>query len=157
MNTTQMPTSQDTRIEEAFGQPLAVLYARAAAGSATPGVQRALELRSFLAVIEDQAAKTRERVHQATRPADSLYGISPADLRFDVSFLEATLKAGVKHRETLEELLRATPAVASQPRRPVRFTQAKAAAVSVPGSGLTAQPGAVQDALGETGAGRHRR
>lgn len=151
-----MPTSQDAVIEEAFGQRLPVLYARAAAGTATPAVHRALELRSFLAVVEDRAKATRARIHQATGTAAGLYELSTDDLRFDVSFLDASLRAGRKYVDALQEFVRTLPDQVPS-RRPVSFSQHMAPARAVAEGGLTAQAGAIGEAAGQVRAGRHRR
>ncbi len=135
-----MPTSQDAGIEEAFGRPLAELYAQAAAGTAVPGVQQVLELRSFLAVVEDQAAKARDRIHQATGPAADPQAVPLADLRFRTDLLEAALEVGAKYRRALQDLVRTGPGRSSPaPRRPVQFDQSKIAEVFGPGGGVTAQ------------------
>nr|WSX75887.1 hypothetical protein OH826_19740 [Streptomyces sp. NBC_00899] len=157
MNTNEMPTTQDTAIVEAFGSPLAVLYSQAAAGAAEPALQGVLELRSFLALVEDQAAKIRFRIGQAVDPAGDLYAFSGQDLRFQTALLEAALDTGRKYGQTLQELLLATPAQSPPSRRPVQFTQSKIAAISAPDGGLTSRTATPLEPATGVGAGRHRR
>jgi hypothetical protein len=157
MNAAEMPTTQDTAIVEALGRPLSVLYAQAAAGTVEPMVQRVLELRSFLALVEDQAGKTRDRIRQATDPAGDPYSVSAQHLRFQTELLEAALEVGRTYGQTLRELLAATPTDSPPSRRPVQFTQSKIAAISPRDGGLTARPGPAGEPAVEVGAGRHRR
>lgn len=157
MNSSELPTTQDTAIVEALGRPLDVLYAAAVAGTAEPAVQRVLELRSFLALVEDQAGKIRDRIRQAVDPAGDLYGVSAQDLRFQTALLEAALDIGRTYGQTLQELLAVKPPVSPPNRRPVQFTQSKTAAIAAPGGGLTARPGPAGEPAAEVGAGRHRR
>lgn len=152
-----MPTTQDGAIVEALGRPLTVLYAQAASGTVEPMVQRVVELRSFLALVEDQAVKTRDRIRQAVDPAGDLYSVEPRHLRFQAELLEAALEVGRTYGQTLQELLAATPTPSPPSRRPVQFTQSKIAAISVPGGGLTARPGPAGEPAAGAGAGRHRR
>ncbi|MGW2585322.1 hypothetical protein ACWCYZ_29070 [Streptomyces virginiae] len=109
MSTWTKPSSQDTHLEEAFGTPVAQLYAAAAAGTATPGVRRALELRSFLALAEEQAARVRDRVHQHTAPDADMSTLSASELRFDSQWMDAALSARTQYVTALRELLRAMP------------------------------------------------
>lgn len=157
MNATEMPTTQDAAIEESLGRPLAVLYARAAASIADPAVQRVLELRSFLAVVEDQAGKARDRIHQATGPQGGLYDLSAQDLRVQTALLEAALETGRTYAQTLQELIQTRSAGMSPRRRPVQFAQPRIAALPAPDGGLTARPGTALEPAVEVGAGRHRR
>ncbi|WUH90344.1 hypothetical protein OG900_09680 [Streptomyces sp. NBC_00433] len=157
MNSAEMPTTQDTAIVEALGRPLDVLYAQAAAGTVDPMVQRVLELRSFLALVEDQAGKTRDRIRQAVDPEGDLYGVSAQHLRFQTELLEAALEVGRTYGQTLRELLGAPPTDSPPGRRPVQFTQSKIAAISAPGGGLTVRPGPAAEPAVEAGVGRHRR
>lgn len=155
MNAAEMPSTQDAVIVEAFGRPLAVLYARAAAGTVEPAVQRVLELRSFLALVEDQAAKVRQRILQAVDPAGDLYAFSGQDLRFQSAMLEAALDTGRTYGKTLRGLLPAGVAHSAPSRRPVQFTQSKIAAISAPDGTLAARPGTALPAA-EASTGRHR-
>lgn len=157
MTSAEMPTTQDRAIVNALGRPLDVLYARAAAGTADPVVQRVLELRSFLAVIEDQAGKARDRIHQATGPHNDLYGLSGQDLRFQTALLEATQEAGRRYEQMLRELLPAMSTPTSSQRRPAQSTQSKIAAISPLDGGLTARPGLVGEPAAGVSAAHHRR
>jgi hypothetical protein len=157
MTSAEMPTTQDTAIVNALGRPLDVLYARAAAGTADLVVQRVLELRSFLAVIEDQAGKARDRIHRATGPLNDLYGLSAENLQFQTALLEAAQAAGRRYEQMLRELLPAMSAPAPSQRRPVRFTQSKIAAISPLDGGLTARPGRAGEPAAGVSAARHRR
>lgn len=144
MTTSTKPTSQDARLEEVFGAPLAQLYAAAAAGTATPAQQRALELRSFLALAEEQVTRVRERVHRNTAPDADMDSLSPSELRFDSEWMDAALSARAQYVTALSQLLRSMPPPDS-PRPPsrVRFNQNKIttrAAPSVPP--LAADPAA---------------
>jgi hypothetical protein len=156
MNSTEMPTTQDTAIVNAFGLPLDVLYARAAAGTADPGVQRVLELRSFLAVIEDQAGKARDRIHRATGPQDGLYSLSGPDLRFRIALLESAQAVGRRYEQMLRELLPAMSTPAPSQRRSEQFAPSEIAAISPLEGGLTVRPGPGGELAGVS-AGRHRR
>lgn len=157
MNAAEMPTTQDTAIVEAFGRPLDVLYGQAAAGTVEPMVQRVLELRSFLALVEDQASKIRDRIRQGVDPAGDLYGMDPRHLWFQTDLLEAALETGRTYGQTLRELLGAPPTDSPPTSRPVQFTQSKIAAISASGGGLTVRPGPAGERTVEMGAGRHRR
>jgi hypothetical protein len=157
MSVTEMPTSQDAAIVEALGRPLAVLYAGATAGTAEPVVQRVLELRSFLALVEDQAAKIRDRIRHAVDPAGGLYSVSLQDLRFQTALLEAALDVGRTYGQTLQELLAATPTPCPPRHRPAQFTQSRITAVFGPDEALTAQRPVPAGAPREASAGRHRR
>jgi hypothetical protein len=158
VSSADLPSSQDSRIEEAFGEPVTRLYAQAMAGSADPGVQKALELRSFLAVVEDQAVRTRDSIHQATDPAGELHAVSGADLRFDVRFLEATLKSAGKYIETLDELIRDVKAQPTPDRKRVRFEQPVIRALALPGGEPTTKPStAAATPQPDSGGHHHRR
>jgi hypothetical protein len=157
MNAAEMPSTQDAAIAEALGWPLAVLYSRAAAGTVEPRAQRVLELRSFLAVVEDQAGKARDRIHHATGPQGDLYRLSPQDLRFHASLLEAAQAAGRLYDQMLRELLPEMPAPNAAQHRAVQFTPSKIAAISPREGGLAARPGQVGGPAAGVDAGRHRR
>lgn len=109
MSTSTKPSSQDAHLEEVFAAPVAQLYAAAAAGTATPAAQRALELRSFLALAEEQVARVRDRVHRYTAPDADMGTLSASELRFDSQWLDAALSARTQYVTALRELLRAMP------------------------------------------------
>ncbi|MFD8978630.1 hypothetical protein [Streptomyces sp. NPDC059564] len=109
MSTWTKPSSQDAHLEEAFGTPVAQLYTAAAAGAATPAAQRALELRSFLALAEEQVARVRDRVHRNTAPDADMGTLSASELRFDAQWMDAALTARTQYVTALRELLRSMP------------------------------------------------
>ncbi|GAA2643742.1 hypothetical protein GCM10010425_59020 [Streptomyces spororaveus] len=126
MSSSTKPTSQDTHLEEVFGAPLARLYAAAAAGTATPAEQRALELRSFLALAEEQVAHVRDRVHQYTAPDADMSTLSASELRLDSQWMDAALSARTQYVTALDQLLRSMPPPGSpRPESRVRFNQPK--------------------------------
>ncbi|MFZ3470423.1 hypothetical protein ACODT4_15340 [Streptomyces sp. 2.9] len=126
MSTSTKPTSQDAHLEEVFGAPLARLYAAAAAGSATPAEQRALELRSFLALAEEQVARVRDRVHRYTAPDVDMSTLSASELRFDSQWMDAALSARTQYVTALDQLLRSMPPPGSpRPESRVRFNHHK--------------------------------
>lgn len=112
----------DGRLQEVFGAPVAELYATATGPDAPPALTRALELRSFLALAEEQVARVRDRVHEAMAPDRDMDELSASDLRFDAQWLEAALDARDGYRAALGELLRTMPPP-DQRGRPVRTSQ----------------------------------
>ncbi|MFJ8676304.1 hypothetical protein [Streptomyces sp. NPDC093589] len=143
MSVTAKATSQDARLEAAFGAPVPELYAQATSPGASPALVRALELRSFLAVAEEQVARVRDRIHQATSPSRGMGELSADQLRCDAQWMEAALAGRDGYVAALGELLKTMPPPAPQPRRPMRFTQPKAT-VSVPPAPAAAPAGAVR-------------
>ncbi|MEC3997178.1 hypothetical protein VSR01_28220 [Actinacidiphila sp. DG2A-62] len=156
MNTAEMPTTQDARIEAAFGQPLAVLYARAQAGTAQHPVDQVLELRSFLAVVEGHASAARERLHQATDPRrGGLYDMPLQDLRFQTDLLEAALGTGRRYGRAVAELLAGLTRDTVPVDRPALY--AKAAEPPAPAAEPAAVPETIRGEAVGAGTGRHRR
>ncbi|WP_420036059.1 hypothetical protein ACN2WE_30995 [Streptomyces sp. cg28] len=103
-------SSRDAALEEAFGDvELAELYAQAARGEASAALYRALELRSFLAVAEEQVARVRDRVHAATDPDGDMGDLSAEDLRWDAQWLDAALAGRDGCTAALDEVLRTMP------------------------------------------------
>ncbi|MFD9073297.1 hypothetical protein [Streptomyces lasiicapitis] len=102
-------TSRDAALQEAFGAEVAELYAQAARGEANAALQRALELRSFLAVAEEQVARVRDRAHAATAADADMDDLSAADLRWDADWLEAALAGRDGYTAALDALLRTMP------------------------------------------------
>ncbi|MFG2483442.1 hypothetical protein ACGFSI_11880 [Streptomyces virginiae] len=126
MSTSTKPTSQDANLEEVFGAPLARLYVAAAAGTATAAVRRALELRSFLALAEEQVARVRDRVHRYTAPDTDMGALSASELCFDSQWMDAALSARTQYVTALDQLLRSMPPPGSpRPESRVRFNQNK--------------------------------
>ncbi|MCX4659171.1 MULTISPECIES: hypothetical protein [Streptomyces] len=119
------PTSQDAMLEQAFGAPIHQLYVAAAGTGASAALRRALELRSFLALAEEQVVRVRDRVHQATAPGRDLGELSADALRFDAQWMEAALSARDGYVTALTGLLRSMPPSAPAAGRPVEFTQAR--------------------------------
>ncbi|MFD4577456.1 hypothetical protein ACFWNK_34265 [Streptomyces sp. NPDC058417] len=117
----------DADLHTAFGETVPGLYEAAAASDASPALVRALELRSFLALIEEQVARVRDRVRADMDPDRDMGDLSADKLRFDAQWLDAALEARDGYRAALGELLRTMP----EPRqraRPVRTAQLKATA-----------------------------
>ncbi|MEU3599278.1 hypothetical protein ABZ714_11180 [Streptomyces sp. NPDC006798] len=106
MSVTDRPSSQDDALEAAFGAPVDQLYATAEPGAS---LRRALELRSFLVLAEEQVARARDRVHQSTDPGRDLSELSADALRFDAQWIEAALNARAGYRTALDHLLRTMP------------------------------------------------
>lgn len=143
------PSTQDARLEEVFGAPLAQLYAAATAGRATPAEQRALELRSFLALTEEQVAGVRARVHRSTAPDADMDTLSASDLRLDSEWMDAALSARTEYVAALDQLLRSMPPQGA-PRQPsrVRFNQNKITTRAVPATPPLALEPAAKGARG---------
>ncbi|MGW2046230.1 hypothetical protein ACWCPF_13750 [Streptomyces sp. NPDC001858] len=140
-------STMDAHLHKVFGSPVSELHEAAAGHDASPAVARALELRSFLALTEEQVARVRDRVH-ADMDSDRDMGALSADkLRSDAQWLEAALDARDNYRAALGELLRTMPPQDRQA-RPIRMTQLKATA-TLPSSAAPAPPRA--------GAARARR
>ncbi|WP_406346492.1 hypothetical protein OH787_06200 [Streptomyces sp. NBC_01547] len=123
MSASTKPTSQDAHLEEVFGTPVAQLYAAAVAGTATPAEHRALELRSFLALAEEQVALVRDRVHRYTAPDADMGTLSASELCFDSQWMDAALSARTQYVTALRELLRAMPPPGTAREGPPQFTQ----------------------------------
>ncbi|WP_277441070.1 hypothetical protein [Streptomyces sp. SPB162] len=137
----------DADLQKGFGNPVPELYEAAAGDDASPALARALELRSFLALAEEQVARVRDRVHADMDPDRDMGELSADKLRFDAQWLEAALEARDGYRAALGELLRTMPPPAQQA-RPVRTAQLRATA-TLPLSAARAPPRA--------GAARARR
>jgi hypothetical protein len=116
-------TTMDADLQKVFGRPVLELYEAAADHDASPALARALELRSFLALTEEQVA----RVHADMDPDRNLGELSADKLRFDAQWLDAALEARDACRAALGELLR-TPPPPAQQARPVRTAQLRAPA-----------------------------
>ncbi|MFD4829192.1 hypothetical protein ACFWPV_04945 [Streptomyces uncialis] len=125
MSVTSRPTSQDTALEEAFGAPLHHLYIAATAPGASAALLRALELRSFLVLAEEQVVRVRDRVHQATDPGRDLGELSADALRVDAQWLDAALSARDGYLTAVTGLLRSMPPPGPSAGRPVEFAQAR--------------------------------
>ncbi|MEU8482361.1 hypothetical protein [Streptomyces sp. NPDC048641] len=109
MSVIDKSTSRDAALQEAFGAEVADLYAQAARGEANAALWRALELRSFLAVAEEQVARVRDRAHTALAADWDMDDLSAEDLRWDADWLEAALAGRDGYTAALDELLRTMP------------------------------------------------
>ncbi|MET9374019.1 hypothetical protein ABZX98_07695 [Streptomyces sp. NPDC002992] len=115
MTSTRKPSSQDEALESIFGAPLADLYAQAVRPGASPALVRALELRSFLALAEEQVVRVRDRVHASMAPDGDLDSLSAEALQSDVHWLEAALDGRRGYRRALDSLLSAMPPPTPRP------------------------------------------
>ncbi|MFD3910037.1 hypothetical protein, partial [Streptomyces sp. NPDC058603] len=118
------PSTGDGRLQDVFGAPVAELYETATGADVSPAVTRALELRSFLALAEEQVARVRDRVHDAMAPDRDMSELSAQDLRFDAQWLHAALDARDGYRAALDGLLRTMPPPGQQ-HRSVQMAQHK--------------------------------
>ncbi|WP_329430253.1 hypothetical protein [Streptomyces anthocyanicus] len=121
----------DADLQKVFGNPVPELYEAASGHDAPPALARALELRSFLALTEEQVARVRDRVHADMDPARDMGELSADTLRFDAQWLEAALEARDGYRAALGELLR-TMSPPDRQARPVRTAQLRATATLHP-------------------------
>lgn len=142
MSVTDKTSSQDGLLEGAFGAPIPDLYRQAVGPDASAALLRALELRSFLVVAEEQVARVRDRVHQATSADRDMNELSADDLRFDAQWMEAALAGREGYVAALGQLLRAMPPPGPVPRRPGRLTQPTTTAL--PPAPADARAGAVR-------------
>ncbi|MER7315993.1 hypothetical protein [Streptomyces halstedii] len=125
-------STMDAELQKVFGPPVPELYEAAAAGpDASPALARALELRSFLALTEEQVARVRDRVHTDMDPDRDMGDLSADKLRADAQWLEAALDARDSYRAALGELLRTMPPP-GQLARPVRMAQLRTTATLSP-------------------------
>ncbi len=109
-------STMDDDLQKVFGKPIPELYEAAAGQDASPALARALELRSFLALTEEQVVRVRDRVHADMDPDRDMGELSADKLRFDAQWLEAALEARDGYRAALGELLRTMPPPAQQAR-----------------------------------------
>ncbi|GAA2254728.1 hypothetical protein GCM10010232_49880 [Streptomyces amakusaensis] len=121
MSVTDRPSSQDTALTEAFGAPVRRLYATATAPGASAALRRALELRSFLVLAEEQVARVRDRVHAAMDPSRDQGTLSADALRMDAEWLQAALEARAGYRTALDSCCAPCPGPARRP-VPRRFS-----------------------------------
>ncbi|OXY93456.1 hypothetical protein [Streptomyces diastatochromogenes] len=102
-------SSADDRLHQVFGAPVGDLYTAAIRPDASPALSRALELRSSLALAEEQVARVRDRVREAMVADRDMDELSAEDLRMDAQWLEAELDARDGYRAALDDLLRTMP------------------------------------------------
>ncbi|MFF0509176.1 hypothetical protein ACFYUH_37100 [Streptomyces fimicarius] len=131
-------SSMDADLQKVFGKSILVLSEAVVGHDASPALARALELRSFLALTEEQVARVRDRVHADMDPDRDMGELSADKLRFDAQWLEAALDARDGYRAALGELLRTMPPPDQRARR-VRTTQLRATA-TLPPSAAPAPP-----------------
>ncbi|MCL6739430.1 hypothetical protein [Streptomyces neyagawaensis] len=143
MSVADKTSTQDSRLERMFGASLGELYAQAAGSDASPALRRALELRSFLVVAEEQVARIRDRVHAATAPDRDMNELSADQLRFDAQWMEAALAGRNGYVAALDQLLRTMPSSCPVHRRPVRLIQ-PVITTSLPPAPANARAGAEQ-------------
>ncbi|MFE1197255.1 hypothetical protein ACFW6E_31575 [Streptomyces olivaceoviridis] len=148
MSAQPKPSSADDRLHQVFGAPVGDLYTAAARPDASPALSRALELRSFLALAEEQVARVRDCVHEAMAGHRDMGELSAEDLRMDVQWLEAALDARNGYRVALDDLLLTMPPPGPRA-RPVRTAQPTLATTLPPSVTAPAPQGA--------GAARARR
>ncbi|MEV7277626.1 hypothetical protein [Streptomyces sp. NPDC093111] len=129
----------DGQLQAVFGTPVAELHEAACGPDASPALARAMELRSFLALTEEQVARVRDRVHADMRPDRDMGELSADQLRFDAQWLEAALEARDGYRTALGELLRTMPTLDQRP-RPVRMTQLRATTTLAPSAAPAPPP-----------------
>ncbi|MEV5605500.1 hypothetical protein AB0L33_29065 [Streptomyces sp. NPDC052299] len=115
-------SSMDGELQKVFGKPVSALHEAAVANDVSPALVRALELRAFLVLTEEQVARVRDRVYADMDPNRDMGELSADKLRFDAQWLEAALDARDGYRAALGELLRTMPPPGQRP-RPVRTTQ----------------------------------
>ncbi|MYS36730.1 hypothetical protein K388_02738 [Streptomyces sp. KhCrAH-43] len=120
-------STMDGELQQVFGKPVSALHEAAVAHDVSPALARALELRAFLALTEEQVARVRDRVYADMDPDRDMGELSADKLRFDAQWLEAALDAREGYRAALGELLRTMPPPV-QRSRPVRTTQLQATA-----------------------------
>ncbi|KPI25091.1 hypothetical protein OV320_8296 [Actinobacteria bacterium OV320] len=132
MSVIDKSTSRDTALEEAFGASVAELYAQAAHSEICAALHRALELRSFLVVAEEQVVRVRDRVHDATSSDRDLGELSADDLRMDAQWLEAALSGRNGYVAALDDLLLTMPAPDQRPTHPVQVARPRITATAPP-------------------------
>ncbi|MFE3645920.1 hypothetical protein ACFXOM_33940 [Streptomyces sp. NPDC059169] len=147
MSVRDQPCTQDGRLQQVFGAPVAELYEMAACPDAPVAMPRALGLRSFLALAEEQVARIRDRVHEAMAPERDMDELSADELRMDTQWLAAALEARDGYRAALDDLLRTMPPLQARA-RPVRFVQRTVTALP---------PSSAAPAPARAGAARSRR
>ncbi|MEU1630718.1 hypothetical protein ABZ746_36690 [Streptomyces sp. NPDC020096] len=138
MSVRHKPSTLDGRLREVFGAPVVELHEMATGPDASAAVTRAMELRSFLAMAEEQVARVRDRVHEAMAADRDMDELSADELRMDAQWLEAALDARDGYRAALDDLLRTMPPPGQQP-RPVRMAQQTVTATLPPAVAVPAQ------------------
>lgn len=114
MSVADKKSSRDEALEQAFGAPIADLYAQVVRSRASPALTRALEVRAMLALSEEQVVLVRDRVHASMAPAGSLDELLAETLQTDVYWLDAALSGRRAYIRTLDALLAAMPPPATR-------------------------------------------
>lgn len=126
------PCTKDGRLREIFGVPVRELYDKAAAAETASELTRVVELRTALAWAEEQVARIRDRVYQATAPDRDMDTLSAEALRLDALWLDPALTARNGYLLALDDLLNSTPSLQELGRRSGHSVQHKAAAPPPP-------------------------
>ncbi|MEW1723818.1 hypothetical protein [Streptomyces sp. NPDC093109] len=121
-------STMDVDLQKVFGNRVPELYQAAVGRDASPALVRALELRSFLALTEEQVADVRDRVHADMDPDRDMGELSADKLRFDAQWLKAALDARDGYRSALGQLLRTMPPPDQRGACPVREGQLRVTA-----------------------------
>ncbi|MFC9431579.1 hypothetical protein, partial [Streptomyces sp. NPDC056987] len=132
MSVRDRPCTRDGRLREVFGAPVADLYETAIGPDAPAVLARALELRSFLALTEEQVTHIRDRIYASMSPERDMDDLSADRLRMDTQWLQAALDARDNYTTALDTLLRTLPAPGAQA-RPVPVTRRQVATTLPPG------------------------
>ncbi|CAL2073678.1 conserved protein of unknown function [Streptomyces murinus] len=148
MSVERKPSTSDEQLSRKFGAPVPELHARAVLPDAPPALPRALELRHFLALAEEQVIRVRDRVHEAMAPDRDLNELSAETLRWDTKWLDAAIDARNGYRAALDDLLRTMPS-------PEQCTRSAPAARPTPI--VTLPPAVKAPAPPRAGAARPRR
>ncbi|MFF9778489.1 hypothetical protein ACF1HJ_33170 [Streptomyces sp. NPDC013978] len=146
MRVSDKPCSHDGRLGEVFGAPVAELYRMAVGPDASAALTRALEMRSFLALAEEQVARICTRVHEAMAPKRDMDELSADQLRMDAQWLEAALSARDGYRTALDDLLRTMPPPGRRS-RPVTTNQQTITTILPPATAVPApqRPGTARE------------
>ncbi|MFJ6752199.1 hypothetical protein ACIQNI_29050 [Streptomyces sp. NPDC091266] len=144
MSVRHKPSSVDAQLHEVFSTPVAELYTTATGPDASPAMTRAMELRSFLALAEEQVDRVRDRVREAMAPDRDMGELSAGDLRFDAQWLEAALDARDGYRAALGDLLRTMPPPPGLHARPVPMAQPTITATLPPAAPAPQRAGAAR-------------
>lgn len=115
---THRPSSRDEALVRAFGATIAELYAEATDSEVSAALYRALELRGFLTVAEEQVARVVERVHDAGVSDAHLGDPSSDGARVDAAWLESVLAGRDSYVAALDDLLRTMPSPEQHPTHP---------------------------------------
>ncbi|MEU5833047.1 hypothetical protein ABZ820_05055 [Streptomyces diacarni] len=116
MSVRDKPSTLDGRLEESFGAAIADLYETADSPDAPAAVTRAMQLRSFLALTEEQVNRARAHLHGLVAPGRDLDGLYVYELRMSAQWLESALDARDTNEAALADVLHTMPPPGQQPR-----------------------------------------